>query len=99
MIVVDFSGPHCQSCLHPFTAGGRRRVARGLCHLCYRTNWERGTLFNWPAVNWRAAALAVEVEHLRGFGWSEVEVARRVGLRLRSLQRALQRAAAAGRAA
>lgn len=67
-------------------------TARGLCRACYPRHRRGGTLDAFPRRTVRSAEVVEEYRHLSGCGLGTAEIARRLGMRQGSLEKALQRA-------
>jgi hypothetical protein len=72
--------------------------ARGLCDSCYETHWKRGTLAQFPTkrtMRTRAEFVA-DYELLRSEGYNRRQIAERLDMAYSTVNRAYQRAVAAG---
>lgn len=69
---------------------------RGLCPACYSRHKRRGTLADFPRVNWAADELLNEWVLLRDDRCSVTDAAARLGVTFAALDRALCRAVARG---
>lgn len=86
VVTVNFDRPHCLSCLRG------HRLRRGLCDSCYVRHQKLGTLNIWPKRNRTIEDTAEDYAWLRSQGWDDQDIAKRLGMKLDSLQQALRRA-------
>ena len=72
--------------------GFRRHAGRGLCVNCYETERSRQRLDQWPLLNRPGSELLEDWELLRDAGVSIEQAAKRIGVTVVTLDRALHRA-------
>jgi hypothetical protein len=77
---------------------GRPVNARGLCDSCYQTHHRAGTLDQFPIQRnqRRRVEFIADYELLRSEGYSRAQIAARLGMTRNAVDRAVQRAVAAG---
>lgn len=84
---------------NPTTCHPDRPVnARGLCDSCYEKHWKAGTLDQFPTrrVQRRRVEFIADYELLRSEGYTRRQIAERLGMTRNAVDRAVQRAVAAG---
>jgi hypothetical protein len=72
--------------------GFRRHLGRGLCVNCYGTEMTAGRLDQWPRMNRPGSEMLEDWELLRSAGVSVEQAAKRIGVTMAALDRALHRA-------
>lgn len=65
---------------------------RGRCCRCYMRAWSAGALMDIPRPTRSADEMLADYALLRGFGYRRVQIAERLGIKVRALDQALYRA-------
>jgi hypothetical protein len=73
-----------------------RHSGRGLCERCYHAHDRAGTLLNFPKASRTRDEVLADVEALRVCGLSKAQIAERLNMSFKALDRAITRARQAG---